>query len=856
MPKRTSLALRLKPLAWLLLGMSAGVHALGGITTEDIDQRASALGWVKDNKANICGGYYVEPNVGGGLNESNDVLQKQAVEISADQTHLQTDGASTLSGKVIVKQPGRYVQSDQAVLLRNAKTKEITATDLTGNVVSREPSKVVVGDRAHINLLDHSGDYYDVIYRMGVEFQPISFTPLPDNQQKVHGMIAQGNADKFSQTKPGYYVLKHVTYSTCAPTANSWVLKSKTLNIDHENGHGTAWNATLFVKGIPVLYTPYFDFPIDKRRMSGFLMPYYSNSTNNGLSISTPYYWNLAPNYDMTLTPSWYSKRGLQLNTQNRYLTEINHGEVDLGFLPNDRAFQEFKDRAPVTYAGNVALTKLENSSDNRSFYAWKDDAKFNANWHGNIDFTRVSDDYYQQDFGLRTPVPNQLLEQGTLNYNNAFLSSQLQVQNYQTLHPVTLLPTGNQYSRMPDLTVNLNPPPNNYFTPLFNGEAVYFKRSLSPGETQNTNSGQPTQGTRLNAEPGISVPFIAPAGYITPTLQYELTQYSLNTQQIGYNNSIYRSLPIFDIDSGLYFDRDVSFAKTDYQQTLEPRLYYLYVPYKDQYQIPVFDSGIQPFTFDQLFKNNRFSGIDRIGDANQISLALTSRLLDADSGAEKMRMGIGRIYYAHNRQVMLCNTAGCQDSLYSVGITSPTETASPVVGFFNYNLNSKWSTVSNLAYDPHTHQVNNGNLNIQYQPQRNHLVNFGYNFIQYGDPYSPPTATPDDPRNNLNQVSASFAWPITQSVSTMAGWNYNVSHQHFQTYLYGMTYNTCCYAVRLAAGRTFISLSGTGVPQYNKQIYLQLILKGLGGVGKNNALDAFTGNIPGYQDDLSQSVL
>ena len=318
-----------------------------------------------------------------------------------------------------------------------------------------------------------------------------------------------------------------------------------------------------------------------------------------------------------------------------------------------------------------------------------------------------------------------------------------------------------------------------------------------------------------------------------------------------NYPSQINRSTPILDVDTGLYFDRATNLFGSEYNQTLEPRLFYLHVPYRSQYEIPIFDTANQSFNFDQLFQTNRFKGIDRIGDANQISVALISRMLNSDTGIQQSKFGIGRIYYMENRKVQLCNQNNCEDSLFGVGVISPKERLSPVVGFFNYALNANWNFNSNLTYDPTTHETNNGNLNLQFKPYLNHIINFGYNYVQYGDTYSPATPSPTDPKNNLNQLTTSISWPLTQKIDGLAAWNYNVSHQHFQTYLYGASYNTCCYALRLGISRTFYALNSDGTPRFNNHLLLQFILKGLGGVGKQDTFTTFVNNIPGYEEDL-----
>lgn len=846
---------RLSPLSVSILLCLATSHASRAnidVSTLTQAEAAARLGWQADPLANVCGGTYVEPNLGS-TDPNVPIDKEQAVLIDAGAGELQNDGISTLDHGVTMTQPGRSIEADTVYLLRDPASKTLTQANLQGNVVMREPSKVAIGNSATLKLNENSGSYFDVIYRMALAFQPISFTPAASNSCTVHGIIAIGKADTFTQVNKGLFKLTDATYSTCAPISSSWHIKAKTMDLNHQTGRGVAHSATLYVKDIPVLYSPYFNFPLDKRRMTGFLSPSYGNTTTGGMFLSTPFYWNIAPATDMLLTPSVYSKRGAQLATENRYLTKQSVGSFKTAALPDDQAFSSFQQSAPSEYPESEypSLPRLLDASNDRWYYSWKDSTKYDPHWQSKVDITQVSDDYYQQDFNLQSATTAQLLQQANLNYSDRYWNSNLLLQNYQTLHPVNLLTTSNQYARLPDFNFNLYVPNESAFDYNLSGQTVYFSRLLNPGEVYASDSGNPTSGGRFNLQPAVSLPIIGASGYIKPTLQYQMTQYSLQDQTTGYDPDIYRALPIFNIDAGLYFDRNVSLFNKDYQQTLEPRIYYLYVPYQDQYQIPIFDTGTQPFTFDQLFNTNRFTGIDRIGDANQISLALTTRFLDGDNGTEKAKFAIGRIFYAEDRQVMLCTTPGCTDSDTTIGATSPTETASPIAGLATYNINKNWAANANIAWDPLYHQTENGGVTIQYKPKINHIINFGYNFIRYGDPNTPTTADPTDASNNLNQIGASFVWPINNAWDGLASWNYNISHDHFQTFLYGVTYNTCCYAVRLAVGKTFTDLNGDGSANFNQQIYLQVILKGMGGVGTSNALGELSANIPGYQDEF-----
>lgn len=826
------------------------------VNTLDAEETAKALGWVKKPTENLCGGYYIEPdlhpNPPGVKSDSKNVV----TTIRADATDLHLDSLSYLNGHVHFVQPGRSIDSNRAVLNRDKKTREIKTIDFYDHVVAREPKKITVGDHLHILWKKDRAHYDDVIYRMGLELSKnakMSFKAEQDQYKLSGGLIAQGQAESGDQLEKNSYVFKNANYSTCAPNHTSWHLHARDIHLDKNTGRGTAKSAVIYANVIPIAYTPFISFPIDSRRYSGLLSPVLGSDSASGAYITLPYYWNIAPNYDMTLSPTLYTKRGALLSTKNRYLTKDAYGEVDFGILPNDLVFADFKNTAPTEYATNPGLSRLEDSSDTRWYFSLKHTENFSQNLQGNIDYSHLSDDYLQQDIRLPSTPNSQFLQKASLSYFAPYWHSTLLLEGYQTLHPVTLLANSNQYTRLPDLTFSLDYPASDTSNYLLDGQVVNFYRALNPGESFPSASGQPTSGVRSHLQPGLSIPWGNSYSYLHPTLSWDFTQYDVTNQAYGYPDHINRSLPIFAMDSGLYFNRSMHFFGEDYLQTLEPRLFYLRVPYHDQYQIPVFDTNIQSFTFDQLFQTNRFNGIDRIGDANQLSFALSSRILDKDSGIEKSKFGIGRIYYGENRKVQLCNQYGCQDSTTNVGATSSTERLSPIVGFFNYALNKNWTASTNIAWDPAQHQMNNANVTIQYMPQVNHIINLGYNYIQYADTYSPPTASPTDPKNNLNQITLSTAWPITQHIDGFAAWNYNISHEHFQNYLYGVSYNACCYATRFALARTFYAVGGNGSIQFNNQFLIQFVLKGLGGVGQQKTMGSIASNIPGYQDILEQ---
>lgn len=830
------------------------------------------LGWVPlPECTNICCGYFKDP-LAPYATLTLPPLQTTAVQIHADESQLQQTGPSVLSGDISITQPGRLITANKACVNRHPVTHEFCSVDLTNNLTLREPGKLIVAETAHVELGSKAWKLCRALYHLVLggtdpfSSSALTMPAVPCNPQ-IKSLDAWGVAEYVEREESGQMELKNTSYSTCAPVKPTWKLSASKIHLNFETGRGYAYNTLLDVKGIPVFYSPYLSFPIDHRRQTGFLFPSVGHSSESGYNFTFPFYWNIAPNYDATLTPTYYTERGAQIAGQFRYLTLASSGHIDGAILPHDSVFQRFQQQAPQTFSLNPNLSRLLNSSDTRRFISWQDFTTFNDHWRGSIDYNSVSDDYYIKDFNpISLTVPNQLPREAIINYADDIWTFSGKIQSYQTLHPVDLATVNNPYESLPKLDLNANFPSQpcglNY---QLENQLVYFDRSKNPQEFRN-----PISGPRLNIQPSISWPMTGMSGYFIPKLQFAATLYHVQNQVPGYENNIQRYLPIFDIDSGLYFDRDVILFNTAYQQTLEPRIFYLYVPYRNQDSIPLYDTSLVPFNYDTLFLTNRFSGLDRIGDANQITLGLTTRLLDQNTGVEKFHASIGEIYYFRNRLVTLCNGpnspaavssgTACSNSEFLLGATSPTEKTSPIAGQLSYHINSCWTATSDTVWDPHLGQTISSDFFLQYHPAENHLVNFGYNYVRYGEPPVPilnntPTyiAPPCfDKPDNLSQLSFSFAWPIRERWKTVGGINYDLTRNQPQSYLYGVQYDSCCWAVRFVVGRTLLGLNQNNSPVFNNAVYLQWQFKGLGNVGTADPSTLLVSNIPGYQDTFN----
>jgi LPS-assembly protein len=819
---------------------------------------AQQLGWVESNE-NRCGGYYNEP----AFASSNDLTKKNLIEYTnTGPTLFSLHGTSVLEGNITVTQTGQQVTANKAYLYRDPITGKISAIDLIGHVHLREPNSLIVAQKGHLNLESKSQTLNNILYRTTIYGQTKQKPQKLENEEllkthKITQLSAWGEADAFSKTEPKVYEFDQATYSTCPPMSNAWRVKASHLKLNKNTGRGTATNARLYVKSVPVFYSPYLNFAIDNRRQTGFLHPFFGSDNVSGFSLGTPFYWNIAPNYDDTITPVFFSKRGVQANDLFRYMTPIDHGNVKLSVIPNDKQFTHFQTTSQEALGNNPSptvqanLSRLEHAGDTRGSFAWQDNARYNEHWSTNVDYNSVSDDYYLQDFGhnLDEKTTNQLIQQGDMNYKGRRWNFTGRVQQYQTLHPVdSETPFANQYIRLPQLVLAGDYPDQpgglDYFV---NNEATSFNIRKMPGSTLAS-----PIGNRLYTQPGISLPLNWPYLYVTPRAQFSLSQYQLKDVSDVMPAHSTRTIPILDISSGLYFDRDVSFFGHDLQQTLEPQLYYVYVPYHNQDRFPVFDTTQNTLTYAQLFTYNRFSGLDRIGDANQISLGVTTRFLDSQAGDERIMMGVGQIIYFANRNVTIC-TVDTPNCLPPVAQEENTERRSPLAGVVNYHLNPAWSLIGNSTWNTQTNNMDNQSVVLAYTPSPQHIVNLGYNFVRNGD-QQPAPVPPNSPSNNLKQTSLSFAWPVFQNWSFMGQWIQSINRSRFQNLLYGLQYDSCCWAVRFVAGRNFINNDLNGQPMYDNQVYMQFALRGLGNVGSADPSKVLSSSIGGYNPTFGQN--
>jgi LPS-assembly protein len=825
---------------------------------------ADALGWVQTGEGK-CGGYYLEPS----FISSDTSLEKNHIQLSSSQGIIfSLHGTSISQGQITITEDGQQVIANKGYLYRDPATGKLSAIDLIGHVVLRQPNELVIADYGHIDLKLKHKSLHHILYRSAV-YSKTSTAKLsvPNNAQiqhenKVYQLSAWGTAEQFEQNEPKISIFQQASYSTCPPLIQAWQVKASNIELNKNTGRGVAKNARILVKGIPIFYTPYLNFPIDSRRQTGFLPPTIRpTTTQSGTVITAPFYWNIAPNYDDTITPAALFKRGIQVTNLFRYLTPETEGKIKITALPNDRLFSTFKKINTNTYKippniFQAELNRLQNASTTRTAFSWQNEAHFNEHWTSTLDYNYVSDDYYTTNFsnGLTQVTTNQLLQQADITYKGQFWQFKGNIQGYQTLHPLDQTQFLNEYTRLPQLTLG-----GNYLdekTGLnysIDNDLSHFVIRKNPGADILL-----PFGTRLNIQPAVSWPHYQPAFYVNPRLQFAMTQYEVS--QIPANNNPAtmssnlqdprRALPIFDISSGMYFERGLHLLNYELTQTLEPQLYYTYIPYRNQNNLPVFDTTLNVLTYDQLFTYNRFSGLDRIGDANQLAMGLATRFMDQQSGTQKAYAGIGQIAYFRNRVVTTCSNdlSDCSNT------PLPAENRvnrSPLSGVISYNLTPFWALTSNTIYDTHVNHMNNETLTLGYSTDSQKSVNLSYTYALNGATLaSNPVGSS---KNNLSQTDITFIWPITYAWSTIGRWTENLNTSSLQNLLFGLQYDSCCWAVRFLVGRTITNVTPNSTIKYNSESYIQFALKGLGNFGTGDITPALDNGIISKQTDFGQ---
>jgi len=672
-----------------------------------------------------------------------------------------------------------------------------TWIEAEGNVELRGRRQTVIADWLHYDApTDEIWAKGNVTVRRGIDwitgpetkFRRGAETGFFSSPEFYFGENAsRGSATELIFAGPDKYEVKDARYTTCLAGNDDWYLTSADVDLDKSRLVGTARDATVYFGGTPILYSPYLSFPLSNERKTGFLTPVYGSSNQRGFEVTIPYYLNLAPNYDATLLARPMTRRGLQMDGQFRYLFPEDSGEADAEFLPHDRI-----------------------TGTNRWALAWRHNQNFGNGLTGFVNVQEVSDDTYFADLSDRLALTSQtnLPRDVGLRYDRGPFSMLARVQTFQTLqdpnNPITP-----PYFMEPQVVMTVNPVEWHGLDFGATGEFVRFQQ---PALTPN--------GDRGILYPTVSWSQRGAAWFFTAQTGLNMTHYDIEnpvTPPASFN----RVLPITTVDSGLIFERDSEWFGRQFIQTLEPRAYYVQIPYRNQSSYPIFDTATDDFNFSQLFTANRYLGWDRIGDANQMTLAVSSRFLDPTTGAEKMRFAIGQVYYFESQQVTLNEPPR-------------TKNTSDLLVAGESRLSDLWTAAGALQYQVKPKQTERLDLAVRYQPAVGQVLNVGYRYIR-------EYLNSDGQISQLKQIDLSGQWPFLDNWSAIGRWNYSLVDAKTLEGVVGIEYNGGCWVFRIAAQRLI-----TNTQQVSNSVFVQLELNGLARLGTNPG-DVLRRSVPGY---------
>ena len=742
--------------------------------------------------ASAADGIRLKPQ--GALSAQQPALQQPApIFLEADRLQGHSENEIEAEGKVRLRRMDETFSADW--MRYEAPTEQL---DAKGNVRAERGRDVIEGDRLRFNLGTERG-FMD---RPKFRLSPIPPDYVPPGAAEVApadsfatqpsrpvGLQGRGTADRLLFQGPDLYRLEQASYTTCGPNTDDWFIRARELDIDKGRDIGVARGASIVFLNQTIFYAPYISFPLHRERKSGFLTPHYGSATSTGIEFTAPYYLNLAPNYDATLFPRVMSKRGLQLGTEFRYLEPTFRGEARLEYLPDDRQ-----------------------THSNRYGYFLKHGHTLPNGWGAAVNINRVSDDKYFTDLSThiavtsRTTLANELLlaRSGVWGRSGTYSFSAL-AQSWQTLQTDPLAPITPPYNRKPQLLLNA------FQQDVLGGLGGDFDLLSSYVDFDHPSL---VNGKRALAYTSFSLPLQTSYAYVTPKAGLHVTRYMVDPNTQGVERQT-RTLPIVTTDAGLVFERDTRLAGMPFVQTLEPRLFYVYIPFKDQSRLPNFESGVQDVSFATMFTENQFSGHDRINDANQVTLGVTSRLIHPETGAERLRVAVAQRYYFQSQRVTLPGVPPRPDHSAS----------SDLLAALSGTILQNWTAEAGWQYNTDRSQTQRFNVATRYQPGPGKVLNLAY-------------------RNTIDlirQTDVSFQWPVAANWSVVGRWNWSLRDNRTLEALAGFEYDGGCWAFRAVLHRFATALNAE-----NTSIFLQLELNGLSRIG-SNPMDVLRRNIGGY---------
>ncbi|EPU1455024.1 LPS assembly protein LptD [Escherichia coli] len=734
------------------------------------------------------------------------------VTINADHAKGDYPDDAVFTGSVDIMQGNSRLQADEVQLHQKeapGQPEPVRTVDALGNVHYDDNQVILKGPKGWANLNTKDTNVWEGDYQMV-------------------GRQGRGKADLMKQRGENRYtILDNGSFTSCLPGSDTWSVVGSEIIHDREEQVAEIWNARFKVGPVPIFYSPYLQLPVGDKRRSGFLIPNAKYTTTNYFEFYLPYYWNIAPNMDATITPHYMHRRGnIMWENEFRYLTQAGAGLMELDYLPSDKVYE---DEHP------------EDSNSRRWLFYWQHSGVMDQVWRFNIDYTKVSDPTYFNDFDNKygSSTDGYATQKFSVGYAVQNFDATLSTKQFQVFDDTS----GNSYAAEPQLDVNYYHNDLGPFDTRVYGQAVHFV---------NTNSNMP-EATRVHLEPTINLPLSNTWGSInteakllaTHYQQTNLDWYNSNPQNNKLADSVNRVMPQFKVDGKMVFERDMEMLAPGYTQTLEPRAQYLYVPYRDQSDIYNYDSSLLQSDYSGLFRDRTYGGLDRIASANQVTTGITTRVYD-DAAVERFNISVGQIYYFTESRTGDDNITWENDD----------KTGSLVwAGDTYWRISERWGLRGGIQYDTRLDNVATSNSSIEYRRDEDRLVQLNYRYaspeyIQATLPKSYSTA--EQYKNGISQVGAVASWPIADRWSIVGAYYYDTNANKQADSMLGVQYSSCCYAIRVGYER---KLNGWDNDKqhavYDNAIGFNIELRGLSsnyGLGTQEMLRS---NILPYQNTL-----
>lgn len=730
-----------------------------------------------------------------------------------------SQGQLLIQGAVQILQGYRSVTASE----RSELDESEETLNLRGNVLFREPGILLTGDSALVDQRHNTSRLDQAAYVM--------------YDTQMHG-----RADSLEYNgETGFLTISNGEFSRCEPGAPFWLLRAAQLDLDPARGIGRAREVTLTVHDVPVFHYPFsLQFPIGDQRVTGVLAPSFTNSRRGGLDIAVPYYFNLAPHYDATVTPRLIEKRGGMLGVEFRYLANWSMNTFDVTLLPDDSTY----DRELSVIPGSDSPPTRD-----RWFLGYEHEGIINDNWSTRVDFNAVSDVDYFRDLGTRgLSLDNRthLNRQGQLRFRSENWQAETNLQRIEIIDPFLADDDINRpFDRLPEIRVRTRQFAGDLVQYDLNAAWARFDRGLNRNRLSPSqiNNGALVTGHRLTLEPQISLPWRTPGIFVVPSAKYRYTSWQLDRQAVDTSANPTRGVPTFSLDSGLVFDRTVSAFGGSYNQTLEPRLYYLYTPYEEQGNLPLFDTSQLRLGFNQLFRDNRYSGGDRIGDANQLTAALSTRLYD-EQGFERLAFSLGQIFHFRDRRVTPDSPLQRWLQLQPVD-----DSRSALVAEGYYAMDDNWQLRSDLHWNELRGTVDEGSLTFSWLRDDRSVFNAGYRYRALGDVF---LQSPGGLDRRIRQTDISGVLPLNENWQLFGRWNYDHSNSRNLETFAGVEYSNCCATMRVLLrdwvnDYEFLNQQA----RQNRGLYFQLSLHGLGNITGAGISNLLSDGIPGFKEHL-----